>query len=392
MTDQSTFSHISSVWSPAAVAAIDASPVPTLPLITAADAQPALRGIDLWDMWPVQYADGRTARFDGNELWMVLSAPGGADPGHRHGIARIRLLQHHGHIWTDCGDVLPEGFSPGSREWAGSAVVTAAHDRLTLYFTASGRRGEAHPTFEQRLFETVGHLSMHSGRARVSDWSPAVESVASDGHWYDVAAEKDGEPGLIKAFRDPAYFRDPADGRDYLLFTGSKGQSPHDFSGVVGIAASRGELGIAASRGGNWSLMPPLVTADGLNNELERPHVIVHDGLYYLFWSTQRRVFAPAGPSGPNGLYGMVAPALTGPYRPLNGTGLVAANPEHEPLQAYSWWVTDTLQVASFIDHWGLQGRSFDDHPQLLRGQFGGTPAPRFSIALSGDSASIVAP
>lgn len=116
----------------------------------------------------------------------------------------------------------------------------------------------------------------------------------------------------------------------------------------------------------------------------------VRDGRYYLFWSTQRRTFDPAGPTGPNGLYGMVAQRLAGPWQPLNGTGLVAPNPPEEPFQTYSWWVMDSLEVVGFIDHWGLQGRSLEDYPELVISQFGGVPAPRFRIALDGETAQIV--
>jgi len=47
------------------------------------------------------------------------------------------------------------------------------------------------------------------------------------------------------------------------------------------------------------------------------------------------------------------------------------------------------LPNLAFIDHWGMQGRSFDDHPELLRGQFGGTPAPTFRLHFAGDQVTI---
>ena len=135
--------------------------------------------------------------------------------------------------------------------------------------------------------------------------------------------------------------------------------------------------------------MPPLIDADGVNNELERPHLVVHNGLYYVFWSTQRHMFAIEGAAGPTGLYGMVASSVLGPYRPLNGSGLVAGNPVAEPHQSYSWWVCNDLSVVSFVDHWGLNGRALADEPALNRGQFGGTPAPVFTLELDGDCTRI---
>lgn len=372
-----------SPWTAAHVAAIADAPIPELPVIGARDALPALPGFDLWDMWPVQHADGRTARFGASELWLVLSAPAGGDPEERHMLARIRLLQHEPEHagygrWLDRGNLLPNGFNPGSREWAGSAVVDSDLRHVTLYFTAAGRRGEAALTYEQRIFATIGRLSFDGSEVTLTDWSPPIEIFQADGEIYVRARQTTGASGRIKGFRDPAYFRDPADGAEYLLFTGSAAQPSQDYDAVVGIARRTG-----AALAGKWQLELPIITAAGLSRELERPHMLARDGRYYVFWSTQRSVFAP-GRAGPSGLYGMVGNNVLGPYVPLNGTGLVAATPAAEPRQSYSWLVLDSLEVVSFVDYWGLTGRDPDAHPVRRRSQFGGTPAPRFSIVLDG--------
>ncbi len=347
-----------------------------LPLIGAADAQPILPGLDLWDSWPLAHEDGRTATIAGRQYWFFLSAPCFPDPGQRHNAARIRLASLGTNGWRDHGDVLSEAASPGTREWAGSAVLHDDGISVTLFFTAAGRRGEA-PSFEQRLFAASAKLA--AGELR--DWSSPDEVVRADGARYLIANEGEGKPGLIKAFRDPAWFRDPATGQRHLLFTASAGWDDDDYNGVIGLAT--------LDDAGVWQLETPLIEAIGVNNELERPHIVVRGGRYYLFWSTQRRTFKPGTPNGPNGLYAMVADNLRGPWRPVNGDGLVAANPAGEPTQGYSWWVTGERQVWSFIDHWGMQGRSFESHPELLRGQFGGTPAPVFTLAFAGECVTL---
>jgi len=101
--------------------------------------------------------------------------------------------------------------------------------------------------------------------------------------------------------------------------------------------------------------LPPLITADDVNNEPERAHAVFHDGRYFVFWSTQRSTFAPELRGAPNGLYGMVADSLFGEYRPLNGTSPVIANPKGEPFQPYSWFVDVCLQVCSFVDSGALR-------------------------------------
>ena len=148
-----------------------------------------------------------------------------------------------------------------------------------------------------------------------------------------------------------------------------------------------GEVGLAWRVAGYWELADRLINADGLNNELERPHMIYHDGRYYCFWSTQRKVFAAGGPSGATGLYGMVAYAMNAPWRPLNVSGLFKANPAAGPIHACSWLVLDDLSVISFVDCPGLTAEPAD--ALVARRHFGGTPAMPLKLKLDGDQATL---
>lgn len=369
---------MTSSWSPHSVAAISSASVLTLPIIDHARVEPVLPGFDLWDYWPVQERDGTSARIAGGFLQMLLCAPVLPDPDQRHAIARIRLMLQRGDEWHDLGNLFPDAFSPGSREWSGSAIVSPAHDRLTVYFTAAGYRGEAETSFDQRMFETSAALAEVDGTPVIGDWTVPVESVQADDHYYVRDMTGGGGIGTIKAFRDPAWFCDPADECEYLVFAASLAQSSSPWNGAVGIARREGY---------RWTLLPPLISADGVNNELERPHVVAHEGRYYCFWSTQQKVFAPGGPLGPNGLYGMVADRLDGQWRPLNGSGLVFANPPEAPIQAYSWLVLGDLTVLSFIDRPGLTEEPVD--PAVARRHFGGTPATPVRLALDADRATL---
>ncbi len=355
---------MTSIWKRAAVARIAVTPQQQLPIV--GPCSRTVPGFDLWDFWPLQQPDGQVAMIDGGELWFSLSAPAEGAPVLRHGRARLRLLRRAGGNWHDLGNALPDGLSPGSREWSGSAILDPRQGYVNLYFTAAGRRGEAQPTYRQRIFETRGLLAPNG---RITGWSLPDEAVVADGGDYVVTDQADGMIGTIKAFRDPSWFRDPADGSEYLLFSASLAQSVSAFNGAVGIAGRTA---------GAWCLRPPLIHADDLNNELERPHIVVRDGCYYLFWSTQASVFAP-DLVAPTGLYGMVSDTLRGNYRPLNGSGLVAANPGATPSQAYSWLVLPNLKVSSFVD-------------QIAPGRagFGGCFAPEFQLRLKGDRSWIV--
>ena len=317
-------------------------------------------------------------------MWVVLSAPRRDDPNQRHNEARMRLLHRTGEQWHDCGNLLPDGFAPGSREWSGSTRLDPATGAVTLWFTATGRRGEAEHDFEQRLFHASGSLDLSGAHPAITQWHDLTQTVVNDGVHYADLAVNQGVPGQIKGFRDPYWFRDPADGKGYILFTGSKSaaSSLTGNDGVIGIAAAADKHDSGAER---FELLPHIIDADGVANEMERPHVFVRDGQYYLFWSSQSHVFSPDVPKCPTGLYGMVAPSLFGPYEPLNGSSLVLANPIMEPRQAYAWQVLPSLDVVSFVDHWGMQGREGDETPP----RFGGTIAPMIKIALTGTRALI---
>lgn len=367
-------------WSPDAARAASDQPAAALPVIGAADLHPIVPGHDLWDMWQIARTDGSTVIVDGRSWWFFLATPQLDDPEARHDRARMRLTSHGADGWRDHGWVFAPGFTPGSREWSGSAVLEDDGVTLTMYFTAAGR-ADGPPSFEQRLFETRARFAVTDSKPIVEGWTTPIESVAADGHWYAVAAEVEAPAHGIKGFRDPGYFRDPADGSEYLLFVGNAGWTDTWPNGVIGVAQREGD---------GWTLRPPMVDALGVNNELERPHIVMRDGHYYLFWSTQTRRFA-GGIVAPTGLYGMVADNMTGPWRPINGTGLVAGNPPAEPYQAYCWWVTGEGEVISFVDYWGLDGAGLPADPAGRRARFGGTAAPWFRLAFEGDRVTIAA-
>lgn len=366
---------MTSAWTDDHIAGIANQDYSVVPIITADQSKSIIENIMLWDMWPVQLCDGTIANIAGGSLWMALSATDHGDPARRHFEAKIRLLHLVGNQWTDLGPALPDQMSSYEREWAGTALLK--DDRVTLFFTAAGNV-DAPRGYQQRLFETSGTLQSNG---RITHWSTPIESVVHSGDDYEFANQQDGQPGKIIAFRDPAYFCDPADGHEYLLFSASLAQSKSDYNGAIGIAKR--------DDSGAWQLLPPLVHADGVNNEMERAHIIVKDGLYYLFWVTQSTTFNPRGGAGPTGLYGMVANSLFGQYRPLNGTGLVIANPPEEPMQCYSWNVTAELLVSSFIDHWGLKGRKLEGNDALIASSFAGTPAPFLYLSLDDDKAML---
>jgi levansucrase len=348
-------------------------PATTAPAIAAQTLPRVLPDEDIWDLWPVQEADGSPSVVRGAELWMALSAPAIGHPEERHDRARLRLLARAGDAWSDLGPVFDDGASPGSREWSGSAV-RRSDGSVSVYYTAAGHRGEARPTFVQRVIEARPNVVVAGGPPRLAGPVEHREILRSDGRIYLATDELEEAPGRIRAFRDPAWFQDPADGREYLLVAAS----------VAWRDGFMGAVALAVHQGAGWTLLPPLVVAAGINHEIERPHVVFHGSRYYLFFATQRQGFHPPS-CAPTGLYGVVAPSLTGPYEPLNGSGLVIQNPARHPDQAYAWWVLPDLRAVSFLNY-----RSADADATDPRARFGGTVAPTLHLALDGASTSII--
>ncbi|QJQ32878.1 glycoside hydrolase family 68 protein [Sphingomonas lacunae] len=363
-------------WEQRLVANWHDQPGRCFPLITPADVVPVDLDRDYWDAWPLLTPDGQFhAAADGRHYWFALSAPRFDDPDERHGHARIYLLEQGEDGFRSLGPAMPEGFSPGSREWSGSATIDPESMIVTLWFTASGRRGETSRTMEQRIFRAAARLAGN----RLVEWQAPVEPVVADGRHYARADQVAPIDGRILGFRDPGVFRDPISGDDWLVFTASSAVEPGYSAGVIGLAR--------IDANGQVQLLPPLVTSTGFNNELEVPNLRYFDGRYYLFWSTQTHMFEP-GIDMPTGLYGAVADDMAGPWRLINGDGLIAATPRSEPLQSYAWNVLPDRRISAFVNHWGLAGRSLTDLPSL-RSQFGGTFAPFARLRLDGDRATV---
>jgi levansucrase len=353
--------------------------------------------VHIWDTWLLRNRDGTVAEIDGWRVCLSLTAPSDLLPGKRHDVAAIRYFySRDGRRWHPGGRVFSGG-ELGSRQWAGSALYDDGD--LYLYYTAAGERGEADLSYTQ-------HIAMATGGTVVADEEGlAIEGpwdhrslLRPDGHHYETEAQS---RGMIYTFRDPWFYEDPATGRTWLLFEGNT-PVPEGSEACGGDPAQQefnGSVGLAESPTGDptdWELRPPLLDAVCVNQELERPHVVRRDGRYYLFVSSHRHTFAP-GLDGVDGLYGFVADSLRGTYRPLNGSGLVVANPENAPFQAYSWLAFDhpeDLLVNSFFGYFDYDRPSLDDVALLPESEqfrrFGGTLAPTLRVRLDGDRSRIV--
>lgn len=334
-----------------------------------------------WDFAPVVDGNNVAIAFGDAEIWLALSAPKGPDATARHFEARLSVLLLSAAGWRFVGELMPEGAHPGNREWAGMAVLEG--DRLRTYFTSAGVAGHGGRGYQQRLFESTARMVRDCDEPAFVDWSVATEFLAADEGPYLVADQSSGEPGFIRAFRDPFWFNHLNDG-PIVLFTATSSSTNSKFNGAIG--AGRFEASYQ-----KWTHIEPLVLSCGVTTELERPHIVVIDDLFYLFWSTQSYTFASDCPA-PTGLYGAVSDRHDGGYRLLNESGLVLANPKKRPFQAYSWFVTHELRVQGFVDLPNVpQGRYTGCAPSASE-RFAGNAAPQLKLHVDGATTRLIAP
>ena len=347
--------------------------------------------IHIWDTWLLRDRHGDIADVNGWRLAFSLTAPAELLPGKRHDVAAIRCFYSaDGKQWHDAGPVFDDAL--GQRQWAGSALYDDGS--VYLYYTAAGDEGAEAMTYTQRIVVAHGGtLTTDADGIELSGPWTHDTLFTPDGEWYETEADS---RGMIYTFRDPWFFEDPTTGKTYLLFEANTPapERPEDDPAISHRREFNGCVGVAVSESGeprSWELRPPLLDAVEVNQELERPHVIVVDGRYYLFVCSHVHTFAP-GVTGPDGLYGFVAEEFTGPYRPLNGSGLVVTNPPSAPFQAYSWMAFthgSEVLVQSFLNYFDFAGESLDAIAELpdadQRDRFGGTLAPTLRLAVDGD-------
>jgi levansucrase len=354
------------VWTRAQALKVKSDPTNTKPRI--APGFPIMSNdVWVWDTWPMTALDMKPISYKGWHVIFSLTAPRTVPFGDRHWWARIGYFySRDGKSWRYGGHLFPTGTSFGSREWAGSAVLTGT--QLNVFYTASGADdappGESQNPL-QRLAHTSGQIRADSNGVWFTGFRNHRIILEPEGEMYQTLDQSRAGP-IIYAFRDPFVFRDPADDAVYLLFEGNTGGTAGTHTcgatesgpvppGHTVPADSRfytGNIGLARATQANlrrWELLPPLLSANCVNQQTERPHLVVEDGRYYLFTISHMFTFAP-GLTGPDGLYGFLGDGLRSDYKPLNASGLVLGNPDDAPVQQYSEYTMPNWLVESFID------------------------------------------
>ncbi len=348
-----------------------------------------------WDTWPLTGMNTKPITYKGWHVIMSLVAPRTIPYGDRHWVARIGYYySRDGHNWKYGGQLMDEARGIGCMEWAGTAIKTGKNTVRQIYTTVGAKRGgstcRTTPPFDvkQRLAISKGKIHADSKGVWFTGFTSHKIIAQPDGKFYQTQAQ--GIAPYDYAFRDPFMFRNPKDKKVYAVFEGNTGGvtgshrcSSRDLGNLPPghtvdpeSAKFTGNIGLMVATNSaltKWKLLPPLLSANCVNRQTERPHVVIKNGLYYLFTISHQFTYAP-GVTGPDGVYGFVGSSLRSDYQPMNGSGLVLGNPPEAPEQNYSHEVLPNLMVQSFIDQ----------VPTANGPRFGGTLAPTLQLGIDG--------
>ena len=388
---------ITSKWSRADALKVNFDdPTTTQPLVPI-DFPTLSEDVFIWDTMPLRKLDGNIVSVNGWSVIFTLTATRdmenyldengnydiNKDWNDRHGRARICYwYAKDSKSWVFGGRVMAEGVSPTSREWAGTPILLNENGDIDLYYTCV--------TPGATIAKVRGKISADSKGVSLNGFSSVEELFSADGVYYQTENQN-----AYWGFRDPCPFVDPVSGKLFMIFEGNVGGNrgshivdsedigdvPPGYNEIGGSRFQTGCIGIAVAKdlaGNDWELLPPLISAVGVNDQTERPHFIFKDGKYYLFTISHKFTYGD-GLTGPDGVYGFASDSLFGPYEPLNGSGLVLGNPSSQPYQTYSHYVMPNGLVTSFIDTIPNNSNEYEGDYRV-----GGTEAPTVQIKIKG--------
>lgn len=392
----------------------------------------------VWDSWPLTDEHGNQYAVNGQEIIFSLVADRSLGFDDRHVFAKIGYFFRPAGVpaderpenggWTYGGLVFDEGVTgqifedqsfSHQTQWSGSARVFKGGE-IKLFFTDVAfyrdAAGKDVKPYDPRIALSVGKVHANKNGVKLTGFDEVTDLLKADGTYYQT-----GEQNPFFNFRDPFTFEDPAHpGETYMVFEGNTamqresaqcteadlGYRPGDpfaeTAEEVNASAATlniGNIGLAKATNDDlteWEFLPPILSANCVTDQTERPQFIFKDGKAYLFTISHRSTFAE-GLDGPEGVYGFVGDGIRSDFQPLNsGSGLALGNPTNlnfaggQPFapdynqhpghfQAYSHYVMPGGLVQSFIDTIGT-------HDDFVRG---GTLAPTVKIDIAGDTTSV---
>jgi len=261
------------------------------------------KGMLLWDSWFIK---------KDNEYHLFhLQALPSKDPNERHDkyVSIGHAVSTNLKQWKE----LPTALKPGAGDswdnlalWTGSVIERNGK----YYMLYTGRNKNPQVKWIQKIGLAISDDLINWKKY---DENPILEA---DNVMYDMKNEKNAI-GKVGAWRDPYVFQDPKTKGYYMIIAARKKGPKTEYNGCIAIAKSNDLL--------KWKLLPPLIAPD-IYDETEVPQMIIHDGTYYLFFSTHATNYKPdyakkVGAFGGRHCY--YSNKLFGKYKPVNKNGAV---------------------------------------------------------------------
>ncbi|MFP4498309.1 MAG: glycoside hydrolase family 68 protein [Vulcanimicrobiota bacterium] len=269
----------------------------------------APEGRYLWDSWILKddTADPPCYRL------FHLDAPDNGDPESRHHIASVRqAVSTDLKNWKDLGPTL----EPGKKgEWDDKAIWTGnvykkENGEYLFFYTGRNERDDQ--------IQRIGLARSEDGINWKKEEKPILEP---DGRWY----ETDEPSPIYKAWRDPEIVKDEKSGKYLMYFTAKTKDGDEKYKGCIGLAQ-------ADNLEGPYEALPP-VLAPGKYAQMEVPQIIKRNDKVYLFFSSMEKDYNPEWADkigGPQcGLHAYVGDSLKGPFKPLNGDGVITGSKDN---------------------------------------------------------------
>jgi len=409
------------------VPSFDESSIQNIPSAKGYDENGNLINLDVWDTWPLQNADGTVAEYNGYQI--VFGLAGDPDKGWDTFIYMFykKIGDNSIDAWKNAGRVFKDSDKYASNdailnnqaeEWSGSATFTS-DGKIRLFYTNRHGWDPAAGFFGKQTLTTaqINVSKVDANTLKVN----GVEDHKSiydggDGSVYQTVDQAFGEGNYADnhTLRDPHYVED--NGHKYLVFEANTG-TDYGYQGEVSLynkiyyggsnkffntekaqllqspkrelaELANGALGIIEIND-DYTIkkeMKPLIASNTITDEIERPNIFEKDGKWYLFTSSRGSKMTIDGIDDKDiYLLGYVADSITGPYKPLNKTGIVL----HQDLDPYdvTWNYahfaipqkdSDNVVVTSYMTNRGY----FEDHQSTF--------APSFLLEIKGKKTSVV--
>ncbi|GIP52991.1 glycoside hydrolase family 68 protein [Paenibacillus vini] len=406
----------------------DASTIKNIPAAVKYDENGNKIDMDVWDSWPLQNADGTVANYKGYEIVFGLAG----DPARgsdtfiylfykKAGDNSLNSWKNAGRVFKDSDKLVPGDtiLNNQAEEWSGSATMTSDGEIRLFYTNRHGWDPERNFYGKQTLTTAQINVSQPNTDTLKIDGVEDFKSIydGNEGKMYqtlDMTGFSKGDYNDNHTLRDPHYVEE--NGHKYLVFEANTG-SETGYQGAESLfnkayydgsttfyrnernklmqGADKTNAEIANGALGIIELnddytfkkeLKPLIASNTITDEIERPNIFKLNGKWYLFTSTRgSKMFVDGIDDEDIYMLGYVSSSLTGPYKPLNGTGLVL----HQDLDPndLTWTYAhfaipqvkgNNVVISSYMTNRGF----FKDHHSTF--------APSFLMNISGSTTSVV--